>query len=334
MVEELQPLVGDLSQPNMDVSTVKTSAGRQLRTRVCIATFRGGIPGAMAMMLNVVLLMWMRTVVNYQYKTGLPLLDAFSQLYSEGGIPRFYQGLTAALLQAPLSRFGDTAANEGVKELLRDRGLSVVFITLTASVIAGCWRVAISPIDTVKTTMQVHGCMGMANLGRKMEEHGVLVLFTGSFGAWLASIVAYYPWYYTYNFLDACVKPRKDSGKIIRSAGLGLVSAMISDTISNSIRVVKTVAQTSEENIGYHGALAQVLNEGGLSALFFRGLPAKLVSNAIQSAVFTVFWRYLQENEVFECKSRHNSFVSWRGISAIVCVGVIVFVRFGLDMCE
>ena len=39
-------------------------------------------------------------------------------LYAEGGVRRFYQGLPWALLQTPLTRFGDTAANSGVLLLL------------------------------------------------------------------------------------------------------------------------------------------------------------------------------------------------------------------------
>jgi hypothetical protein len=35
-------------------------------------------------------------------------------LWKEGGIPRFYKGVSFAIVQNPLSRFGDTAANVGV----------------------------------------------------------------------------------------------------------------------------------------------------------------------------------------------------------------------------
>ena len=35
-----------------------------------------------------------------------------------GGIRRFYRGYGPAILQGPLSRFGDTAANEGMLALL------------------------------------------------------------------------------------------------------------------------------------------------------------------------------------------------------------------------
>ena len=67
----------------------------------------------MAMVLNVFTLMWLRTTMNYQYKHGISFNEALDRLYKEGGVRRFYQGLSAALIQAPLSRFGDTAANTG-----------------------------------------------------------------------------------------------------------------------------------------------------------------------------------------------------------------------------
>ena len=35
-------------------------------------------------------------------------------LYKDGGVRRFYRGVGPALLQGPLSRFGDTAANVGL----------------------------------------------------------------------------------------------------------------------------------------------------------------------------------------------------------------------------
>lgn len=50
------------------------------------ASFRGGIPGAAAMILNVVLLMWLRTAINYQYRHGGSIGNAFRTLYEEGGV--------------------------------------------------------------------------------------------------------------------------------------------------------------------------------------------------------------------------------------------------------
>ena len=58
----------------------------------------GGCTGALAMLLQVLCMMWLRTAVNYQYRHGGTVVDAFTTLYAEGGVPRFYQGLGAYVL--------------------------------------------------------------------------------------------------------------------------------------------------------------------------------------------------------------------------------------------
>ena len=78
----------------------------------------GGLAGAAAMFVQVGSLMWMRTAMNYQYRNGGTMKGAFTTLYSDGGIRRFYRGVGPALFQGPLSRFGDTAANAGMLALL------------------------------------------------------------------------------------------------------------------------------------------------------------------------------------------------------------------------
>jgi len=52
-----------------------------------------------------------RTAMNYQYQYGNGTIETIKLLYSQGGIGRLYQGLPFALIQGPLSRFGDTASN-------------------------------------------------------------------------------------------------------------------------------------------------------------------------------------------------------------------------------
>lgn len=59
----------------------------------------GGISGAVAMGVNVLTLMWMRTTINYQYRHGTTTTVALKTIYSQGGIRRFYSGLIPALIQ-------------------------------------------------------------------------------------------------------------------------------------------------------------------------------------------------------------------------------------------
>lgn len=118
---------------------------------------QGGLAGAAAMGINVLSLMWMRTTINYQYRYGTSTTTALKTLYREGGIPRFYRGLLPALIQGPLSRFGDTAANTGALAFLDayegTENMPVAFKTAFASVAAALFRIFLMPVDTFKTTM-------------------------------------------------------------------------------------------------------------------------------------------------------------------------------------
>lgn len=128
--------------------------------RGLIRALGGGIAGASAMVLQVGTLMWLRTIMNYQYRHGVSAREALTMLYTSGGVPRLYQGIGPALLQGPLLRFGDTAANAGVLALFEDteaRDWPVWVKTIFASFMAAAMRTALVPVDTVKTVMQVEG---------------------------------------------------------------------------------------------------------------------------------------------------------------------------------
>jgi hypothetical protein len=90
---------------------------------------------------------------------------------------------------------------------------------------------------------------------------------------------------------------------LFRSAALGLSASCVSDCISNSLRVLKTTKQTAglgassnkeSTEISYQEALTLVLETDGLRGLFGRGLQTRLLTNAIQGAVFSVLWKYFQ----------------------------------------
>eukprot|EP00439_Symbiodinium_sp_Y106_P035920 s4804_g4.t1 len=80
-------------------------------TKASKKALSGGLAGMGAQAINVLTLMWMRTIMNYQYRGTF--MSVAKTLYADGGIPRFYRGLAPGLIQAPVSRFGDTAANDG-----------------------------------------------------------------------------------------------------------------------------------------------------------------------------------------------------------------------------
>merc|ERR1712070_1056356 len=104
-------------------------------------------------------------------KNGGTMGEVLAKLYEEGGIARLYKGLFPwAIFQAPLSRFGDVAANELIisifRELLPQVPVSVA--TFASSMGGAAWRIAITPIDTCKTIMQTDGEKGMKILKDKI----------------------------------------------------------------------------------------------------------------------------------------------------------------------
>lgn len=263
------------------------------------SALRGGLPGAAAMAIQVLSLMWLRTTVNYEYRYGGGMANALKTLWAEGGVPRFYQGLAPALIQGPLSRFGDTAANTAVLTLLEDVEIPVAAKTVAASLAAGLFRIFLMPVDAVKTIMQVEGANGLQSLGNKVSKGGPTVLYHGALAASAATFVGHYPWFATYNTLDYYL-PKPDSTwhqaqKLLRSAFMGFCASLVSDTCSNSIRVVKTAKQTVTTPMSYAEVVKMVIEKDGLGGLFGRGLRTKILANAVQGIMFSVLWRMGQD---------------------------------------
>ena len=68
----------------------------------------------------------------------------------------------------------------------------------------------------------------------------------------------------------------------MRNAGIGFISSIVSDTISNSLRVVKTVRQTYATEISYREVVREVIRKDGLMGLFGRGLRTRILANGLQ----------------------------------------------------
>lgn len=113
--DEHSPEKNDSEFATSMVATVDTQTILQKATKKAL---NGGKAGALAAVVQVCTLMWLRTAMNFQYRYGGTLGSSLKELYRDGGVPRLYQGLPFALVQGPLTRFGDTACNIGVLALL------------------------------------------------------------------------------------------------------------------------------------------------------------------------------------------------------------------------
>ncbi|KAF9221193.1 mitochondrial carrier [Gyrodon lividus] len=264
--------------------------------KALMSALGGGLSGAAAMVLQVLTLMPLRTVMNYQYRYGTTTTQAIKTLYADGGWTRYYQGLAAALIQGPVSRFGDTAANVGILALLQSniymKNLPVLVKTVFASVAAACFRIILTPVDTVKTTMQTQGKEGMVLLKARIKKYGIGTLWYGALATAAATFAGHYPWFGTYNYLDANLPlPTTLIEKLLRSAFIGFAASIASDSISNSLRVLKTYRQVNATPIGYMDAARAIVAADGVKGLFGRGLKTRILTNGLQGLMFSVLWK-------------------------------------------
>jgi Mitochondrial carrier protein len=163
----------------------------------------------------------------------MPTTEAFKKLLADGGFTRFYRGLGPALIQAPLSRFGDTAANAGALALFGSlestKNLPVAVQTVGASMTAAAFRILLVPVDTVKTIMQVEGKGGISTLMAKVKKTGPTAFFHGALATSAATFVGHYPWFAVYNTLQEWIPKRTDTaGKLGRNAAIGFCATLCS----------------------------------------------------------------------------------------------------------
>lgn len=276
------------------------SKGKDIFHKAFKKAIGGGIPGAIAGVIQVLSLMWLRTVINYQYRYGSSFRQALSTLYGMGGIPRLYSGMSFALIQAPLSRFIATAANDGVGVLLQNMNWGPGREVVVAAFVVGFFRIMLMPIDTCKTVMQIESKKGLAQLMAKVRQGKIHLLYSGAFANAASSFIGHYPWFYTYNLLsknEALIN--SISWVTGRNALIGFVSSIVSDTVANFMRVIKTTKQalgsTRSEPTTYAETVSLILAVDGWRGLFGRGLKTRILGNALQSIIFTVVWRGLSE---------------------------------------
>jgi hypothetical protein len=231
----------------------------------------GGIPGAMAGAVQVLTLMWIRTIINYQYRYGTTFRQAFKTLRNQGGIRRFYQGVGFALIQNPLSKFGSTAANDGLAVILKNLQSTSSWghgrRTMVGSIVVGIWRVILMPVDTCKTVLQVDSTEGFKDLMRKVRAGKVHILYEGAVANAIASAFSFYPWFYMYNRLSNSERVAKwVQSPLVRNAMIGFLSSLVSDTVTNFLRVIKTTKQAMgrKHSVGYGETISMILAADGV----------------------------------------------------------------------
>lgn len=91
--------------------------------------------------------------------------------------------------------------------------------------------------------------------------------------------------------------------KLLRQAVIGFSASVVSDTISNSLRVVKTYRQVNRVKISYTAAARRIIASEGYTGLFGRGLKVRLLANGLQGLLFSVLWSFFQDLLAGEVKT-------------------------------
>lgn len=261
---------------------------------------QGGLAGMAAAFLQVLCLMWVRTAMSHQYYHGDSFANSVRSLWAEGGFPRFYQGIGFALLQAPMARFGDTFAQSIVVIIMGMPGHTMhgFGAGLIVATIGACWRFCVAPLDTLKTTSQVHGASSGKIFARRIREGGMLEFWSGASAMFLVVWVGSVPWWAVYNtVMEHWPAPHTATLHMVRNGLAGMLAGMVSDLSTNWLRVLKVKRQAAEEgSIGTEGYFADakdVISKDGIMGLFFRGMFVRMLAGAVQGAFFSVMWNLL-----------------------------------------
>lgn len=203
------------------------------------------------------------------------------------------------------------AANEGsrviIDHFLPNNAFSDSLSSALGAILSMIWKIILMPIETCKTVLQIDGRNAFKTLLLRFKAGNLSLLYEGSFSVALMTAVGHYPWFLTHNILDRFInKPTGFLSNVLRSSVIGFMASAVSDTVSNPIRIVKTVKQSMAVNsdISYSQVVAKVYREGGWRGLFLRGLTARLIGNGIQSIIFTNVWKILVFYDVFKTNSR------------------------------
>lgn len=179
----------------------------------------------------------------------------------------------------------------------------------------------------MKTVLQVDSAEGFRSLMRRVKAGKFGVLYEGAVANAIAAILGHYPWvrrkllsccvfavcllrcsapslssiqqFFTFNLLSSSDWIRTTiPSQLLRNAGIGVASSIVSDTVVNAIRVIKTTKQSlaSKQSASYSDTVKVILAADGWRGLFGRGLQTRIFANALQSIVFTVVWRGIKDH--------------------------------------
>ena len=129
--------------------------------------------------------------------------------------------------------------------------------------------------------------------------------------------------FFTYNILSKNeVVNRMLPSKLLRNAAVGLAASLVSDTVVNAFRVIKTTKQSlgSKHDLSYMDTIRMIVAADGYKGLFGRGLRTRFFANSLQSIIFTIIWRGLADWWAAGKEADHSASTTTAGVDGEAAV--------------
>ena len=219
-------------------------------------------------------LFWIKPIIKSQYVYGGSLSESFNFLKKNGGIPRFYQGFLPAVLKSSIGRTSDITIYKTFNEKY---GNNYYYSSLNSGCLSALVKIAIMPLDTLSNIYQVHG--------KDAYKHIRGNLYRGALAYGAIHSISSTCWLLSYSKLkEREWTPFSNLNYLLT----GFTSSLITDTIVNPLRVLKTNKQVFANNKSYVEILQDMIKDKmGL----YRGYRIRLGYNAINGGLFVLFWQ-------------------------------------------
>jgi len=282
-------MTGVASQPDGTLQPRVTHAFAQA------PAIQNSLAAALSELITAPLFAWLYTIMSYQHRHGGGLVQVSRALYADGGIPRFYRGLSAGLLRYPLERLGNVLAMDAAFGTLRPLGVPDAAAAAVASAgSVGC-RWVLMPLATLSTVQQVRGYEG-SRLFLERVKARPSTLWAGAGGMMTTTVVGSWTWCFAYQRLwESVPEVPCACGSQLRSVAVGFFSSLACDVSTNSLRVLTTFQQTEKEPMGYMTCARKLVREQGYSGLFGRGLSTRLLAGGVNGATFSLAWSFIAQ---------------------------------------
>ena len=242
-------------------------------------------------------LIWLRTIMIYQYEYNTTFNNTFKNLYKDGGLMRFYKGYIPSLIICNLCRFNDLNAYY----LMQQYDYSIYTKTTYISLMSCMTRLLVTPIDNLDIHYQLYGNNGFKILKNKIYNNNFAILYNGSFMWANIHCLSTFTWFLTHEYLNTfylkfnIFNSNQKCNLFIENIYYcvnGFTCYVLCDIITNTLRVVKLKKQTS--NKSYYNCIRQIYNNYNFNG-FYRGFHTRLLYQGIQNSLFVLLWKNLEK---------------------------------------